>query len=287
MRYLTIHSACGTILKSENGFWTSTVRSINHLDESGKTVHRYMIKNPSGFCLNHSFNEIGVLDTSGRLFLINIDKDTVQKMDNKERCECNRPILTESRMLWMQWDGTLRLYDFEKRELDTVAYLGKGVFVRGYTFDFQNNRVYVLCSYPPKQQTWLASVDAATGDMQIQGFPFRNPKELDKICIYNGNFLCLRKRHPALFLISSENFSVLKKIDLHAKLWTAYDFYWDESRKVVYIWNSTAVVKVEMQTLSLQTVWEDKYINDVSVAENGDVCIGTWEKGIVLTQNIK
>ena len=287
MRYLTIHSACDTILKSENGFWTSTDRSINYLDGSGKIIHSYTISNPSGFCSYHSSNEIGILDTSGHFYLIAVGKDTVQKLDNRKRCECLRPIMIGSRMLWMQWDGELRFYDFEKQELKTVAYLGNGVFVRGYTADIPNNRIYALCSYPPKQQTWLVSVDWAINDVQIQGFSFHDPKELDKICIYNSNFLCLRTRHPALFLISSENFSVLRKIDLRTKLWTAYDFYWDEARKVVYIWNSTAVVKVEMQSFCLQTVWEDQYISDVSVAENGDVCIGTWEKGIVLTQNIK
>lgn len=281
-----INQSCYSIQKTSKGFWVASNRSVSQLDTLGKTVHRYPIRNPSGFCLYAPSDEVGVLDTSGRFFLIHAKKHTVTKIDNKAQFESCRPMLIGNRMLWVQWNGVVRMYDFAKQKLKCVAVLDNGVHTRGYTFDPLKNKIYVLFSYPPKLQTSFASIDLVSGNVLIQKFPFRYPKDIDKICIYNGNYLCLRTRHPALFLISSEDFSVLKKINLRTKLWTIYGFYWDEPRNVVYIWHDTAVVKVDIRTFDLQTVWEDEYISDVTVAENGDVCIGTWEKGIVITQKI-
>lgn len=274
------------VQKIQDGFWGASTRSFRCTDAKGKTMQHYPIKNTSGFCVHEPSQAVGVLDTGGQFYYIDAKQKAMKRMNIKNKKESSRPVLLNDKMFWVQWDGVIRSFDFRTLELSTVATIpaSKDTFVPDCAIDTVNNRLCMMFTYPPRKREYFAEVSLLSGKVQIIELPFCFPKSLYRIQLWKGDYLCLHS-FKDLIWISSRDFSVQKKIALPVKV-AISGFTCDEKNNYVYAWDSSFVVRVDMQSFETEVVWQDNIkdimILDVTIAETGDVCIGTGKSVIVL-----
>jgi hypothetical protein len=243
------------------------------------------LKNPSHICISNNNNEIGLINSAGRIAIYDLMELKNIRLDKKNKPEtCNILFTPDDKYLvFGDWDGNIYIFD----KINTTSFIiaqYKNSMIQ--SINQENNIYYFLVS--PKANEKSGKIEDFIKVIEWK-YPFNLNKSKDKrykinssdIMKFKSGFLILDDQLKSeILIINYDKNTIITKLHYEGVL-----KYFSLSNNLNYFCFITddKVNLYNYKDFTLIKVFELKYACFVNFSNNDDyIILGSWNNGLVL-----
>ncbi len=274
--------SCYVLKKCDVGFVCISSSSLLVMDFEGKIIKTYHIPHPSHFCFceNEYSNLIALLNTSGQLFIVDLQTDLLTEIKIQNTGEGCAPVFFNDCVYWADWNGKIFQYDLSTQKINVIEDLTEcDVMLETLDIAKDNQELYVTLLNRKDNKHYLMCSNLNTIDFQKIELPVKKGTIVLGVKCENKNLFFVDSKKSIVYVLQKNNkeFLVKQKIEIPKK----YGIF-DES---LFVKNNLLALQNRNNTLILDINTEnvifsltDSYVSSIYINQNS-LQIGCWDKG--------
>ncbi len=269
------------IVPYQYGYLISDASSVVLVNNNMEEVSCFKIPNPAHICVSDNGKDAVVITTEGEVFVIDLIKRQLKKVDQQHSEEGNNPVFWSDCFWWTDWNGSAFCYNTKDGGFKEILNkYNKGIVPQDIMIDKKHNTICFSAYVKGKGETaiYRLSSDDSTDKIDV-------PLKKTGLCIYamdeNSNVFIYNKYDNTIstFEIIKNDLVLFDKREISHQ--TTFDHLSVFNDKLI-LWSDKCVSVFKAVTYEKLFEFNGCYISNVSI--NADkLCVGTWESAYIFS----